>query len=557
MTAQHNRKRKIILTTLGVAAFLAIAFLGGRYFLYYQIRKTIEKELANLAEQEIYVEYAALKIHPFEGSLEVEDLKVYVRKDSSGHPGLDAHIPYILINGIDLIPFITSKTLSLHTVVASNAAVTYARGSTIFQYDSTQKRKIELRNIAVGNVELPGIDLYVREGNQPDTLAHLLTSVRMSNLYLHKQLDSMTWQRGDVLITDLALRSYQSQYGFSAKRIHFDIRDRSIDVDSFRVKPVLSKAGFMQFVEKEDTYIDGFVSKLRIEGANWFVYPRPSIMARSIATSFYLDLYRDKRYPFLEKKEKPLPSHMLQRLPFELVIDTLRITKSSVRYEEHPEEGDSAGHVLFDDLYATVEKIHNIPALKRQIRMSARARFMGTGDLDAHFTFPYDTMQPYRAWGSLTSMPLNDVNPMLVPAAKARIETGRMKNLSFEFTYNPKKSDGKVELNYEDLKIQMLRKNGKNEKKVSKIKTLLLNTFVIKKDMDEDVERDDRTGIIGFERDPRRSVFNYWWKSLLSGLKEAYNLDNLPISGGGDESTETSRKKKEKKGIKGILSKIF
>ena len=558
MTEQRNRTRKIILITLGVVAFLAIAFLAGRYILYSQIRKAIKNELANLEEQDIFVSFHALNIQLFRGALEVEHLNVYVHKDSIDHPGLDAQVPYVLIKGIDLIPFIRSRTLSLHSVIANNAAVTYAQGSTLFEHDSTRERKIELRNIAIQNVELPGIDLYVRNEKDADTLAHLLTNIRMTDLFLNKELDSMTWQRGIVHVTDLALRTYQNQYGYSAKRVRFDIRERNIEIDSFRVKPVLTRPEFMRFIKKQTDYVDGFVQQMTITGANWFVYPKPGITARSITTTFHLDLYRDKRYPFLERKEKPLPSHMLQRLPFEIVIDTLRVKKSFVRYEEHPEEGDSAGHVLFDELYATFEKVHNIPDLKQPIRMSARARFMGTGRLDAHFTFPSDTMQSYKAWGTLTSMPLNDVNPMLVPAAKAKIEAGRMKSLNFEFTYNARNSKGTVELNYEDLRIQMLRSNGKNEEKVSKIKTLLLNTFVIKKNMDEDIGRDERTGVIDFQRDPRRSVFNYWWKSLLSGLKDAYNLNDLPIPGNGkDKNKDSSKKEKKKKGTKGILSRIF
>ena len=45
--------------------------------------------------------------------------------------------------------------------------------------------------------------------------------------------------------------------------------------------------------------------------------------------------------------------------------------------------------------------------------------------------------------------------------------------------------------------------------------------------MDERVDESKRTGAIGFERDEYRSIFNYWVKSLLSGIKAAYNLDKL------------------------------
>jgi hypothetical protein len=113
-------------------------------------------------------------------------------------------------------------------------------------------------------------------------------------------------------------------------------------------------------------------------------------------------------------------------------------------------------------------------------------------------------------------------------------------------------------LNYDDLKILTLRETGKDEEKVSHLKTLLLNTFIIKKNMNEDMEADERTGKIDFARDPLRSVFNLWWKSILSGVKSAYNLDNLPLTGNAKkENEESDEESKKKKGIKGIFSRIF
>jgi hypothetical protein len=52
----------------------------------------------------------------------------------------------------------------------------------------------------------------------------------------------------------------------------------------------------------------------------------------------------------------------------------------------------------------------------------------------------------------------------------------------------------------------------------SDFKTFLINT-IIKNDKDKDVPIGKRTGKIEFERDRKRQIFNYWWKSLLSGIK--------------------------------------
>ncbi len=552
-----KRGKKRLWVAVGIIMFLVVAFFAGRYLLYVSIRNAIEAELASLKEQEIFVDYDHLEVNPWKGKIEFLRLTVNVRKDNDKAEGLAAIIPYVLIKGIDVIPFLTNKTLSVHTIMAEDAAIIYAEGSTLFQQDSTDRRKITVKNISIDRIAFPGIDLYVTDRERKDTLAHLLTDIHMEDLFLKKQLDSMTWQRGQILISDLALKTHQNQYGFSAKRMSMKIEDRSIAIDSFMVKPVLGKAEYMQFVGKQDDYIDAVVPEIRINNISWYVYPKPVLMVNQITTRFYMNLFRDKRLPFREVKEKKLPAHLLQSLPFEVKVDTILIKKSYIRYEEHPEEGESSGSIYFDDLYATILEVNNNPALRQRTTVTALTRFMGTGTLNAFFTLPYDTTAPYTATGTLENMPLADVNPMLTPAVKAKIERGRMKKLSFDFSYTPAGSKGEVLLNYEDLKILTLRGSGEDEEKVSHIKTLLLNTFIIKKNMNEDMEADERTGKIDFERDPLRSVFNLWWKSILSGLKSAYNLDNLPLSGGNNKPEEDDEPKKKKKGIKGVLSRIF
>ena len=53
--------------------------------------------------------------------------------------------------------------------------------------------------------------------------------------------------------------------------------------------------------------------------------------------------------------------------------------------------------------------------------------------------------------------------------------------------------------------------------------TLILNAFIVKKEMNAE----ERKGVILFYRDNRKAIFNYWWKSLLSGIKSLYNLDRV------------------------------
>jgi hypothetical protein len=554
MNSSHG-KGKILRVLVVVVLLGVIGFFTGRYILYVKIRNTIEHELGSLRKQGIHVTYDNLEVYPWDGKIEVHELTVKIRKDSLGRDstgqGMNAYLPYITLEGFDLVPFLREKTISVHKIHSYETYLTYRINSTLFEHDKREKRKIEINNISVREVNFPRIDFYLTDEFLPDTVAHILTDVHMKDLFLAKQLDSLTWQKGQVDISGFAMNYTKENYGFSVSKINLGISDKSITIDSLRIKPLVDKREFMRTADRQCTYMEALIPSLKITSIDWYTFPTATLQMDRMDLSMRAIMYRDKRLPFLQRNDRALPSHLLHRLPIQIKVDTIKLKDSYVLYEEMPESGDSTGAVFFDNLNATIMNVHNNKKLKVDAKMHATAKFMGEGDLNAFFTFPYDTLQQYRANGTLKNFPLMTLNNILGSAAKTKIESGTMRNLEFKFAYNNYRSDGEVEMNYEDLKILSLRENRKNEQSVSRIKTLLLNTLILGKKIDEDAKDDTRKGTIEFSRDTKKSVFNFWWKSVLSGIKSAYNLDKLPIAAAGE------KKHKKKKPIKEVLSKIF
>lgn len=549
---QKRRYGKYALIFLAVALSVTVLFYAGRFFVYYQIKKTIEKELANLKNQEIFVSYDHMEVYPWSGKIEFLQLLVKVRKDSL-QQGLDAAVPYVLVKGVDIVPFIRSRTLALKHVSAHNPRIVYVQNSNLFASDTTARRKIEFRNISIDDVEFPGIDVYLKSENGTDTLLHMLGDLSMAGLALSKQGDSLRWDEGHVRMNNFAMRLHQQHYGTSFKKLAFTISEESLTLDSLLIKPVLGRSAFMETFGRQQTYMEAAIPHAAITGIDWTTYPSPALDIHSIALSLSIKMFRDKRYPFIPDGERHLPVQLLRKLPFLLTIDSVLIEDSFVSYEEFPEKGDSTGRVYFDRLRSTITSVHNNPEISSPVRMVSTAAFMGAGDLEASFMFPTDTTKASTVKGTLRNLPMVRLNNMVGSAAKAKFESGTMTNLIFDFRYTPVKSTGRIELNYNDLKVLSLRENSRNEQAVSTIKTLLLNTFIIKKDMDEDVSKDRRSGTIDYQRDRHRSVFNYWWKSIFSGIKSAYRLDKLPV----DISNADEEKENEKSDNKGIWSKIF
>lgn len=168
---------------------------------------------------------------------------------------------------------------------------------------------------------------------------------------------------------------------------------------------------------------------------------------------------------------------------------------------------------------------------------------MGQGKLAIACIFSR-TDKPASMKGSLSNFPMALLNDILQPQAKVKIESGTISKLTFNFKFNDIRSDGTVDLSYKDLKVISLRKARKKEKKrkdtedvvKNEVLSFVLNIF-IKEDAGKAVTGEKKTGTILFYRDRKKAIFNYWWKSLFSGLKSSFNIEN--------DAAQGKKKKKE------------
>src|SRR5690606_41300249 len=71
----------------------------------------------------------------------------------------------------------------------------------------------------------------------------------------------------------------------------------------------------------------------------------------------------------------------------------------------------------------------------------------------------------------------------LTPSTQLSVESGQMNALLFEFTFNEFRSDGQLELNYENLKLATFKDPASSEEReIDNFKTFMINTFVFRKD---------------------------------------------------------------------------
>jgi hypothetical protein len=541
MLSNKIKKTFYILTI----ALLVVAGLGVlRSYIFHRIETALTQKLQSLNNNGLKITYDSVYIDWVKNVITIDKLAIQktANDTSCKYPeGISAQ--QIRIDGFGLLALMFKRKISIKSVSIASPHFVLRKHSSLLKGSGTNN-KLDVTidvlrlssvqseftdsiscNLLTGvttNVDIESLSVKVTPGETPKIEMEALR-VDSTNVTLPKTLYSLTVQSASI--------------NFSKRKAH---------VDTVKILPQFDKNMFAKKWGQQTDRIEGVIPFINLSEFSFHEPDSFSLNIKHTDIQFYLQIYRDKRIPRIPHK-RLLPIEQLNNLAFGLRIDTLKVIKSYIEYEESPETSSASGKVSFDNIGATITNMDNSKTLKRdQMVMHARADFMDRGSLKVSTTFPRDPEENYFTQGSLRNFDMPRLNRILEPLAKIKVESGTLHQLNFNFVYNNLRSDGELKLDYNDLKLVALKGNtdppsaDKNEKRRQRkknkkdqtddqqdnFKTFVINTFVVKKDLDKNVSEEKRTGAILFYRDTSRSIFNYWWKSLRSGIKSAYGLNN-------------------------------
>jgi hypothetical protein len=426
--------------------------------------------------------------------------------------------------GVGLLALIFHKVLTLDAVYLDSSRIV-VRQNSLFRMDSTSRKEYEF-TLRADRVHFRAADWMYTDSASCEVITGFKSDISIRDLDLDFHTGKpLNYRASSLTIDSTEVRIPRELYTFHILQAKMDFHRKAFRADTIRVVPDVAK---LQFGRRRGFEIDRFdcvIPFVRLDNFGFSFADSAHVNVRLAEIQFYLKVFRDKRLPFRRKK-KLLPLDQLEKLPFALSIDSLRVIKSYVSYEEFGEDASEPGEVFFDNLYASIINVSNRVSTG-STDLDARAVFMGSGDIKMHASLPRSNGKPTQITGAISNFSLPEINSMLTPATQIKVESGDLKELRFSFAYNSVRSDGELELTYENLKLITFKEepgaDGEPEK--DNLKTFIMNTFIFRKNMQEDLPADKRKGTIQYYRDDSRSVFNFWSKSLISGLKSAYKID--------------------------------
>lgn len=517
-----QKKRRKLPFIIGLILLTMVSlFFVGRYLVFNKIKLTILNEIEGLQREGFKIHYHEIVSDHWINEVSIQNLQVShsIKMKGCADSITRLNAGLMKIEGIEILPLIFRNTIHVGNILLEHPFVSSTWNEQVRMTHSRGTNKY--RRILVDHFQIDSafFELYDSASCSLATQASFnleVFGIRMADT----RKSFMTWEADDVSVTGIEMFFPHQLYSIGIKEIKYLRKNRSIHFDSLNLFPNYNKRIFAQKSHNQTDRIECHIPSVEMSGIEIDTLGNPSVHAKLVSMMFELKVFRDKRYPITSITAKVLPSRMLKNLPIKLQIDTLQVRHSVITYDEFPTVGDQPGRISFEGLNATIYNLSNTSP--KDITMKTRSKFMGSGDLKADFTFPANPEKMYEVMGTLTDFEMKKMNAMLVPAARIEVKSGLLGELSFNFKYNNERSDGTLAMRYSDLKIASLSKHPGDSSEKGFL-TMILNAFVISKDMDKRREK----GIILFYRDPHRAVFNYWWKSIRSGILSLYHLDKV------------------------------
>jgi hypothetical protein len=338
-------------------------------------------------------------------------------------------------------------------------------------------------------------------------------------------------ERFEVRLNDASFFSQDSLYAIQLDEVIADPVQHQLRVKGLSLKPRHSVYQFSHAVGHQVSRVELRVDEVNFQNIDLhYLVSEQAFLVRKIRVKQpELSVFKDKRLLLPKASVKPLLQETLRNIPVAFCLDTLQLQQGKIHYQEHVDEAARVGAIHFDKIFVSGYNITNVDSLRKKgllMEADIKTNFMGESLLELKLDVPLNDPEGYhRLQGEMKELSLQSVNNMLENTAFASVESGHAYTLKFDMQLNNQRSVGDMQFAYRDLKIRLLDKENPEKSNLKQqLHSWLANWMVVKTNNPDNSRKPLRIGEISFERNSEKSIFNFWWKSLLSGIKGSVGI---------------------------------
>jgi hypothetical protein len=490
-----------------------------------------------------------LKANFYGGNVEVQNLQINV--DSSRYEYLRAKnaLPSLTmqlslkrghIKGVGIIDLLFGKKIRVEEIMSSQADIKLTRN---IHPHSTNEEKLPLwkaiqpkiSSIYVNKIKLEGIKLLYKNSDTSESvkLQFDRCDASFNDILIDSAAAVDTTRIGftkEILMkfNDLKFRTSDSTYKMKAEGIKYSSKDRSLEVDSFKLQPTLEKEDFYSVANRQtslyyfefarvrfvNTRLDHFIHNNIID-ADSVVFEKPE-----------LKIYNDKSLPpDFESKIGKFPHQTLLTAGATIMIKNISFKEASLQLTEKDAKTNQEGTLALAHLNFNATNVTNDSFLIRKNHVCT-AHFNGVifnnSPVSLSLKLYLDaTDGRFDASGFVKNVSASQLNELAVPLANVQFNSCNIHDLEFTVTGEDYSATSNVRMLYNHLSVT-LRKTDEETGlvKTKKFMTKFLNRFVLWSDNPgpDGIERSAQNKRVA--RLTTQSFFGLLWKTIFAGMQD-------------------------------------
>ncbi|KFF22610.1 hypothetical protein [Chryseobacterium sp. JM1] len=458
----------------------------------------------------------SIALNPKSG--EIRNLILSPGVPEAGKGSMDLKTGHIAFN-INKFEFVEKKlNLDLKDVLVENVSGTIKAG--VDKPKKNPKPGI-INSIIVRKISLKNSDIVYDKGMQPLAFHDLNATVNAIEVAAKPNNQGLSFKVKDYFLTTRNFAYRTKFYNLSAGLLK--LNKNKIQVNSFIMKPLVSRAQFIKMIPVERDLYDIKVSQIAADG-HWDLFSDNKSINASNVTVLGADanIFRSK-IPNDDPKVKPLYSKLLRSIKIPMTVNNLDLKNSVLVYEEDTPESAGPGKLTFANFNMNVKNLNSAKTKGKPTKVDIKINcsFMNLAPLSVNWNFDVaDHNDNFAISGKTSNLPASGINPFIRPYLHVTATAGTIQEMLFNFKGNPAGLHGTFNLKHKELKIAVLNKNNQEKKGVL---TAVANLFI----RSDSGNYPEAVAVENVERDPTKSFFNLFWKGIEQGLKKTLIGKNI------------------------------
>jgi hypothetical protein len=381
----------------------------------------------------------------------------------------------------------------------------------LIQVDSLLIRNanITARNQRTGKTELDLQDFSAEFSEvRIDSAAYLDDSRILFSKKLHAGARKVSWA------------SDKNSYQYSSQNVSVHSDRGVIEIGGFEVDPRLSEQAFANNSPVQKDRVSISFKNIRLSGVDMKKLANEKLTAGNMTvSSLSLKIYRDARKPRDNKNRKGRSAHqVMQQVSFPFHVSKVTVTDSYVEYKEMNNVTGQEGIVSFHNLNAVINNFSN--QSKQVMTVATNSRFLNKTPMTINWNFFLsDPNGRFEVNGKSGALDARALNVLTEPLCPAHIEDGYIHGMNFDLSGTDDKVEGKINLLYEELEVEVLEMDPGAKKPDKKFLTSIMANVIIK-NANPKGKDPPRIAMVSHPRNPSHTIFNASWKALFKGIRE-------------------------------------